>query len=148
MKRANQTGSIGVFAVVGVILVVASLAVLYGIRQTNLSQNTSPISSDLVASDEKKDAATQNNQPNRKSSDGAEQKTDSHQSGRGEPRSETKAGEAKTKETTTPAGPSQSSPQSDKGLPQTGPESLIVSAIAIGFLTFLAVTYQRSRHLV
>ena len=62
MKRANQAGSIGVFVVVGAILVVTSLAVLYGVRQSALSQNTSPISSDLVVSEEKKDNGPKNGQ--------------------------------------------------------------------------------------
>lgn len=48
MKRTNQAGSIGVFVAVGAILVV-----LYTIRQNTLSQNTSPISSDLVATEKK-----------------------------------------------------------------------------------------------
>ena len=51
MKRTNQIGSIGVFVIVGAILVAISLAVLYGIRQNNLSQDGSPISSDLIASE-------------------------------------------------------------------------------------------------
>ena len=128
MKRANQAGSIGVFVVVGAILVVTSLAVLYGVRQSALSQNTSPISSDLVVSEEKKDNGPKNGQ-SIKASESTKQKSNDQQSGRGEARSEVKT-------------------QTDKGLPKTGPESLAFSALGIGILAFLTVAYQKSRYLV
>jgi len=83
MKRTNQAGSIGVFVAVGAILVVASLVVLYTIRQNTLSQNTSPISSDLVATEkkDKKDSqdSSMQQQPNK-------QGADSKSGGRGEAR--------------------------------------------------------------
>lgn len=69
MKRVNQTGSIGVFVIVGAILVAISLAVLYGIRQNNLSQDGSPISSDLIASEN-----SNKNSQNGASQQSAEQK--------------------------------------------------------------------------
>ena len=73
MKRVNQAGSIGVFVIVGAILVAISLAVLYGIRQNNLSQDESPISSDLVASEN----SNKNSQSNNASQQSADQKTNS-----------------------------------------------------------------------
>ena len=79
MKRINQAGSIGVFVVVGAILVAISLAVLYGIRQNNLSQDGSPISSDLVASEN----SNKNSQSNNASQQSAYQKTKNQSGGRG-----------------------------------------------------------------
>ena len=155
MKRVNQAGSIGVFVVVGAILVAISLAVLYGIRQNNLSQDGSPISSDLVASEN----SNKNSQSNNASQQSADQKTNSQSGGRGEARTDVKTEESKTTPTpapsqfqqspssTTPA-PSTSSKQSDKGLPKTGPEDVVVSAVAFGVLAFLTVAYQRSRYLI
>ena len=152
MKRVNQTGSIGVFVIVGVILVAISLAVLYGIRQNNLSQDGSPISSDLVASEN-----SNKDSQNGTSQQSTDQKTNSQSGGRGEARTDVKTEESKK---TTPApGPSQSqqspssttpapSKQSDKGLPKTGPEDVAVSAVAFGILAFLTVAYQRSRYLI
>ena len=153
MKRVNQAGSIGVFVIVGAILVAISLAVLYGIRQNNLSQDGSPISSDLVASEN----SNKNSQNNSTSQQSADQKTNSQSSGRGEARTDVKTEESKK---TTPApessqsqqSPSSTTPapskQSDKGLPKTGPEDVAVSAVAFGILAFLTVAYQRSRYLI
>ena len=152
MRRVNQAGSIGVFVIVGVILVAISLAVLYGIRQNNLSQDGSPISSDLVASEN-----SNKDSQNGTSQQSTDQKTNSQSGGRGEARTDVKTEESKK---TTPApGPSQSqqspssttpapSKQSDKGLPKTGPEDVAVSAVAFGILAFLTVAYQRSRYLI
>ena len=155
MKRTNQTGSIGVFVIVGAILVAISLAVLYGIRQNNLSQDGSPISSDLVASEN-----SNKNSQNNTSQQSADQKTNSQSGGRGEARTDVKTEESKkttptpesshpqqSPSSTTPA-PSTPSKQSDKGLPKTGPEDVAISAVAFGILTFLTVAYQRSRYLI
>ena len=152
MKRVNQTGSIGVFVVVGAILVAISLAVLYGIRQNNLSQDGAPISSDLVASEN-----SNKNSQNGTSQQSVDQKTNSQSGGRGKARTDVKTEESK-KTTPTPESPqSQQSPssttpapskQSDKGLPKTGPEDVAVSAVAFGILAFLTVAYQRSRYLI
>ena len=152
MKRVNRAGSIGVFVVVGAILVAISLAVLYGIRQNNLSQDESPISSDLVASEN-----SNKNSQNGTSQQSVDQKTNSQSGGRGEARTDVKTEESK-KTTPTPESPqSQQSPssttpapskQSDKGLPKTGPEDVAVSAVAFGILAFLVVAYQRSRYLI
>ena len=155
MKRVNQTGSIGVFVVVGAILVAISLAVLYGIRQNNLSQDGSPISSDLVASE-----SGNKNSQNNTSQQSADQKTNSQSGGRGEARTDVKTEESKkttptpessqsqqSPSSTTPA-PSTPSKQSNKGLPKTGQEDVVVSAVAFGILTFLTVAYQRSRYLI
>ena len=156
MKRVNQTGSIGVFVVVGAILVAISLAVLYGIRQNNLSQDGAPISSDLVASEN----SNKNSQNNSTSQQSADQKTNNQSGGRGEARTDVKTEESKkttptpessqsqqSPSSTTPA-PSTPSKQSDKGLPKTGPEDVAVSAVAFGILAFLTVAYQRSRYLI
>ena len=155
MKRINQTGSIGVFIIVGAILVAISLAVLYGIRQNNLSQDGSPISSDLVASEN-----SNKNSQNNTSQQSADQKTNNQSGGRGEARTDVKTEESKkttptpessqsqqSPSSTTPA-PSTPSKQSDKGLPKTGPEDVAISAVAFGILAFLAVAYQRSRYLI
>ena len=157
MKRVNQTGSIGVFVIVGAILVAISLAVLYGIRQNNLSQDGSPISSDLVASDN----SNKNSQSNNTSQQSADQKTNNQSGGRGEARTDVKTEESKkttpapessqsqqSPSSTTPAPSTPSSKQSDKGLPKTGPEDVAVSAVAFGILAFLTVAYQRSRYLI
>ena len=159
MKRVNQTGSIGVFVVVGAILVAISLAVLYGIRQNNLSQDGSPISSDLVASEN----SNKNLQNNSTSQQSADQKTNSQSGGRGEARTDVKTEESKkttpapessqsqqspSSTTPAPSTPSTPSKQSNKGLPKTGQEDVVVSAVAFGILAFLAVAYQRSRYLI
>ena len=157
MKRVNQAGSIGVFVVVGAILVAISLAVLYGIRQNNLSQDGSPISSDLVASEN----SNKNSQNNSTSQQSADQKTNSQSGGRGEARTDVKTEESKkttpapessqsqqSPSSTTPAPSTPSYKQSDKGLPKTGPEDVAVSAVAFGILAFLTVAYQRSRYLI
>lgn len=157
MKRVNQTGSIGVFVIVGAILVAISLAVLYGIRQNNLSQDGSPISSDLVASEN----SNKNSQNNNTSQQSADQKTNNQSGGRGEARTDVKTEESKkttptpessqsqqSPSSTTPAPSTPSSKQSDKGLPKTGPEDVAVSAVAFGILAFLTVAYQRSRYLI
>ena len=157
MRRVNQAGSIGVFVVVGAILVAISLAVLYGIRQNNLSQDGSPISSDLVASEN----SNKNSQNNSTSQQSADQKTNSQSGGRGEARTDVKTEESKkttpapessqsqqSPSSTTPAPSTPSYKQSDKGLPKTGPEDVAVSAVAFGILAFLTVAYQRSRYLI
>ena len=156
MKRVNQTGSIGVFVIVGAILVAISLAVLYGIRQNNLSQDGAPISSDLVASEN----SNKNSQSNNTSQQSADQKTNNQSGGRGEARTDVKTEESKKTTPTPESSQSQQSPssttpdpstpskQSDKGLPKTGPEDVAVSAVAFGILAFLTVAYQRSRYLI
>ena len=159
MKRVNQTGSIGVFVIVGAILVAISLAVLYGIRQNNLSQDGSPISSDLVASEN----SNKNSQNNSTSQQSADQKTNGQSGGRGEARTDVKTEESKkttpapessqsqqspSSTTPAPSTPSTPSKQSNKGLPKTGQEDVAVSAVAFGILAFLAVAYQRSRYLI
>ena len=159
MKRVNQTGSIGVFVVVGAILVAISLAVLYGIRQNNLSQDGSPISSDLIASEN-----SNKNSQNGTSQQSVDQKTNNQSGGRGEARTDVKTEEPKkttptpapsqsqqSPSSTTPApapAPSTTSKQSNGGLPKTGPEDVAVSAVAFGILAFLTVAYQRSRYLI
>ena len=152
MKRVNQAGSIGVFVVVGAILVAISLAVLYGIRQNNLSQDESPISSDLVASEN-----SNKNSQNGTSQQSADKKTNNQSGGRGEARTDVKTEESKKTTPTPESSQSQQSPssttpapskQSDKGLPKTGPEDVAVSAVAFGILAFLTVAYQRSRYLI
>ena len=152
MKRVNQAGSIGVFVVVGAILVAISLAVLYGIRQNNLSQDESPISSDPVASEN-----SNKNSQNGTSQQSVDQKTNSQSGGRGEARTDVKTEESKKTTPTPESSQSQQSPssttpapsrQSDKGLPKTGPEDVAVSAVAFGILAFLTVAYQRSRYLI
>ena len=159
MKRVNQAGSIGVFVIVGAILVAISLAVLYGIRQNNLSQDGSPISSDLIASEN-----SNKNSQNGTSQQSVDQKTNNQSGGRGEARTDVKTEESK-KTTPTPApsqsqqspssttptpapAPSTTSKQSNGGLPKTGPEDVAVSAVAFGILAFLTVAYQRSRYLI
>ena len=156
MRRVNQAGSIGVFVIVGAILVAISLAVLYGIRQNNLSQDGSPISSDLVASEN-----SNKNSQNGTSQQSVDQKTNSQSGGRGEARTDVKTEESKktaptpessqsqqSPSSTTPTPSTTSSKQSDKGLPKTGPEDVAVSAVAFGILAFLTVAYQRSRYLI
>ena len=147
MKRVNQTGSIGVFVVVGAILVAISLAVLYEIRQNNLSQDGSPISSDLVAS-ENSNKNSQNNSTSQQSSGRGEARTDvkTEESKKTTPTPESSQSQ-QSPSSTTPA-PSTPSKQSDKGLPKTGPEDVAISAVAFGILAFLTVAYQRSRYLI
>ena len=157
MKRINQAGSIGVFVIVGAILVAISLAVLYGIRQNYLSQDGSPISSDLIASEN-----SNKNSQNDTSQQSAGQKTNNQSGGRGEARTDVKTEESKkttptptpsqsqqSPSSTTPApAPSTTSKQSNGGLPKTGPEDVAVSAVAFGILAFLTIAYQRSRYLI
>ena len=48
MNRNTQSGAIGTFVVVGVVLVLAALAVLYGVRQFTISQRVSPVPTDIA----------------------------------------------------------------------------------------------------
>lgn len=141
MKRTNQAGSIGVFVAVGAILVVASLVVLYTIRQNTLSQNTSPISSDLVATEKKDKKDSQGSSEQQPNKQGA----DSRSGGRGEARPDVKTED--TKPSSVDKGPAHPSVKSDKDLPKTGPEDLAVSVFAAGTLAFLITAYYRSRYL-
>ena len=55
MNRNNQRGAVGTFVVVGAVLSAAALAVLYGARHSLSDQQNPPISSELVAADNKSD---------------------------------------------------------------------------------------------
>ena len=63
MNRNNQRGAVGTFVVVGAVLAAAALAVLYGARHSLSDQQNPPISSELVAADNKSD--NKNNKSNK-----------------------------------------------------------------------------------
>ena len=87
MNRNNQRGAVGTFVVVGAVLVAAALAVLYGARHSLSDQQNPPISSELVAADNKSD--NKDNKGNKDTKDSKDAKTENKSGGNSEQKTET-----------------------------------------------------------
>ena len=162
MNRNNQRGAVGIFVVVGAVLAAAALAVLYGARHSLSDQQNPPISSELVAADNKsdnkdsKDAKTEN-----KSGGNSEQKTETSKNQDTDSKSgsdnssvitgsDTKTeSKSEDKKTDTQAAPQTPAAQtSGKDLPKTGPAESVAAILAVGGLTFIVLAYIQSRRVI
>lgn len=174
MNRNNQRGAVGTFVVVGAVLAAAALAVLYGARHSLSDQQNPPISSELVAADNKsenkdnksnkdtkdtkdsKDTKTENKSggnSEQKTETGKDQNADSKSSSDNSPlisgsdtKTESKSEDKKTDTQTVPQTPAAQT--SDKDLPKTGPAESLAAILAIGGLTFIVLAYVQSRRVV
>ena len=165
MNRNNQRGAVGTFVVVGAVLAAAALAVLYGARHSLSDQQNPPISSELVAADNKsdskdtkdsKDAKTENKSggnSEQKTETGKDQNADSKSSSDNSPLisgSDTKTeSKSEDKKADTQAAPQTPAAQTnDKDLPKTGPAESLAAILAVGGLTFIVLAYVQSRRVV
>ena len=165
MNRNNQRGAVGTFVVVGAVLAAAALAVLYGARHSLSDQQNPPISSELVAADNKsdskdtkdsKDAKTENKSggnSEQKTETGKDQNADSKSSSDNSPLisgSDTKTeSKSEDKKADTQAAPQTPAAQTnDKDLPKTGPAESVAAVLAVGGLTFIVLAYIQSRRVV
>lgn len=171
MNRNNQRGAVGTFVVVGAVLAAAALAVLYGARHSLSDQQNPPISSELVAADNKsenkdnksnkdtkdsKDTKTENKSggnSEQKTETGKDQNADSKSSSDNSPlisgsdtKTESKSEDKKTDTQTVPQTPAAQT--SDKDLPKTGPAESLAAVLAVGGLTFIVLAYIQSRRVI
>ena len=172
MNRNNQRGAVGTFVVVGAVLAAAALAVLYGGARHSLSdQQNPPISSELVAADNKSD--NKDNKGNKDTKDSKDAKTENKSGGNSEQKTETgkdqhtdsKSGsdnspiisgsdtktesKSEDKKADTQAAPQTPAAQTnDKDLPKTGPAESAAAVLAVGGLTFIVLAYIQSRRVV
>jgi len=168
MNRNNQRGAVGTFVVVGAVLAAAALAVLYGARHSLSDQQNPPISSELVAADNKsdnkdnksnkdtKDAKTENKSggnSEQKTETGKDQHTDSKPGSDSSPvisgsdtKTESKSEDKKADAQDTPQTPAAQT--NDKDLPKTGPAESVAAVLAVGGLTFIILAYIQSRRVV
>ena len=174
MNRNNQRGAVGTFVVVGAVLAAAALAVLYGARHSLSDQQNPPISSELVAADNKSDNKDKkDNKSNKDTKDSKDAKTENKSGGNSEQKTET----GKNQDTDSKSGSDNSSaitgsdtktesksedkkadtqtvPQTlaaqtnDKDLPKTGPAESLAAILAVGGLTFIVLAYVQSRRVV
>lgn len=171
MNRNNQRGAVGTFVVVGAVLAAAALAVLYGVRHSLSDQQNPPISSELVAADNKSD--NKDNKSNKDAKDSKDAKTENKSGGNSEQKTETskdqhtdsKSGsdnstiisgsdtktesKSEDKKADTQAAPQTPAAQTDdKDLPKTGPAESVAAILAVGGLTFIVLAYIQSRRVV
>ena len=171
MNRNNQRGAVGIFVVVGAVLAAAALAVLYGARHSLSDQQNPPISSELVAADNKSD--NKDNKSNKDTKDSKDTKTENKSGGNSEQKTETskdqhtdsKSGsdnstiisgsdtktesKSEEKKADTQATPQTPAVQTnDKDLPKTGPAESVAAILAVGGLTFIVLAYIQSRRVV
>ena len=173
MNRNNQRGAVGTFVVVGAVLAAAALAVLYGARHSLSDQQNPPISSELVAADNKSDNKDNKGNSNKDTKDSKDAKTENKSGGNSEQKTET----SKNQDTDSKSGSDNSSaitgsdtktesksedkkadtqtvPQTpaaqtdDKDLPKTGPAESLAAILAVGGLTFIVLAYVQSRRVV
>lgn len=176
MNRNNQRGAVGTFVVVGAVLAAAALAVLYGARHSLSDQQNPPISSELVAADNKSD--NKNNKSNKDTKGGKDAKTENKSGGNSEQKTETgknqdtdsksgsdnstiisgseisgsdtktesKSEDKKADTQTVPQTPAAQT--NDKDLPKTGPAESLAAILAVGGLTFIVLAYVQSRRVV
>ena len=160
MNRNNQRGAVGTFVVVGAVLAAAALAVLYGTRHSLSDQQNPPISSELVAADNKSD--NKDNKSNKNKSGGnSEQKTETSKNQDTDSKSgsdnssvitgsdtktESKSEDKKTDTQTIPQTPAAQT--NDKDLPKTGPAESVAAILAVGGLTCIILAYIQSRRVV
>lgn len=168
MNRNNQRGAVGTFVVVGAVLAAAALAVLYGARHSLSDQQNPPISSELVAADNKSDNKdnkgnkdTKDSKDAKKSGGNSEQKTETSKNQDTDSKSgsdnssvitgsdtktESKSEDKKADTQTVPQTPAAQT--SDKDLPKTGPAESVAAILAVGGLTFIVLAYIQSRRVV
>ena len=174
MNRNNQRGAVGTFVVVGAVLAAAALAVLYGARHSLSDQQNPPISSELVAADNKSDNKdNKDNKSNKDTKDSKDTKTENKSGGNSEQKTETgkdqnadsksssdnsplisgsdtktesKSEDKKTDTQTVPQTPAAQT--SDKDLPKTGPAESLAAVLAVGGLTFIVLAYIQSRRVI
>ena len=165
MNRNNQRGAVGTFVVIGAVLAAAALAVLYGARHSLSDQQNPPISSELVAADNKsdnkdnkssKDAKTENKSggnSEQKTETGKDQNADSKSGSDNSPlisgsdtKTESKSEDKKADTQTVPQTPAAQT--DDKDLPKTGPAESVAAILAVGGLTFIVLAYVQSRRVI
>lgn len=175
MNRNSQRGAVGTFVVVGAVLAAAALAVLYGARHSLSDQQNPPISSELVAADNKSDNKSDNkdNKSNKDTKDSKDAKTENKSGGNSEQKTETgkdqnadsksgsdnsplisgsdtktesKSEDKKADTQTVPQTPAAQT--SDKDLPKTGPAESAAAILAVGGLTFIVLAYIQSRRVI
>ena len=174
MNRNNQRGAVGTFVVVGAVLAAAALAVLYGARHSLSDQQNPPISSELVAADNKSDNKdNKDNKSNKDTKDSKDTKTENKSGGNSEQKTETgkdqnadsksssdnsplisgsdtktesKSEDKKTDTQTVPQTPAAQT--NDKDLPKTGPAESLAAVLAVGGLTFIVLAYIQSRRVI
>lgn len=177
MNRNNQRGAVGTFVVVGAVLAAAALAVLYGARHSLSDQQNPPISSELVAADNKSDnkdnKGNKDTKDSKDSKDSKDAKTENKSGGNSEQKTETsknqdtdsKSGndnssiitgsdtktesKSEDKKADTQTVPQTPATQTDgKDLPKTGPAESVAAILAVGGLTFIVLAYIQSRRVV
>ena len=175
MNRNNQRGAVGTFVVVGAVLAAAALAVLYGARHSLSDQQNPPISSELVAADNKSDnkSDTKDNKSSKDTKDSKDAKTENKSGGNSEQKTETgkdqhtdsKSGsdsspiisgsdtktesKSEDKKADTQTVPQTPAAQTDgKDLPKTGPAESVAAILAVGGLTFIVLAYVQSRRVI
>lgn len=164
MNRNNQLGAIGTFVVVGAVLAAAALAVLYSAHRSANDQQNPPISSELVAADNKsddKDGRDSKDTKTESKTGATDQKSETHKSQNTDSKSGDKTSEAATGSDTKTESKSeevktdtQAVPQTpevqtdDKNLPKTGPAESLAAVLAAGGLAFIVLAYIRSRRVV
>lgn len=174
MNRNNQRGAVGTFVVVGAVLAAAALAVLYGARHSLSDQQNPPISSELVAADNKSDNKdNKDNKSNKDTKDSKDAKTENKSGGNSEQKTETSKDQHTDSKSGSDSSPvisgsdtktesksedkkadTQTVPQTpaaqttDKDLPKTGPAESAAAILAVGGLTFIVLAYIQSRRVV
>lgn len=160
MKREKQRGAIATFIIVGLILAAAAVAVLYGARQFTVSQQTSPVTSDLLAqNDTSKDSDSTNKQPQasdaeRKGQEAEDQKKKDKDTASAQKQavpqkdsasSQQKAGENSANQTTTMQALQQKSQQKNNDLPKTGLTDDLLSVFGVAMVVGVFVMWRRSQ---
>lgn len=174
MNRNNQRGAVGTFVVVGAVLAASALAVLYGARHSLSDQQNPPISSELVAADNKSDNKdNKSNKDTKDTKDSKDAKTENKSGGNSEQKTETgkdqnadsKSGsdnsplisgsdtktesKSEDKKADTQTVPQTPAAQTDgKDLPKTGPAESAAAILAVGGLTFIVLAYIQSRRVI
>lgn len=160
MNRNTQSGSVGTFVIVGVVLAAAALAVLYGVRQFTISQRVSPAPTDItlpsgddstkLADNNKQSQQDEKKQEDAKPETSEADKTDQKAGNKeADVKSEAKSETGTKAETTTPRNNvSETVSSSDSDLPQTGPADSMAAILLLGGTTAIATAYVRSRRLI
>jgi len=153
------------------VLAAAAWGVLSATRHSLSDQQNPPISSELVAADNKSD--NKDNKSNKDTKDSKDAKTENKSGGNSEQKTETgkdqnadsksgsdnsplisgsdtktesKSEEKKADTQATPQTPAAQT--SDKDLPKTGPAESVAAILAVGGLTFIVLAYVQSRRVV
>lgn len=142
----RQGGSVAVFMVVGVILVLVALGVIYGMKHVAMRDQTPPmILSGLSSGDDKsEESAESSDKPSQDDATSEESDKPAEDGG------DSKAGEAdgtRTEGSASSGGGAsdgQSSSGSAEGLPQSGPAETIASMVALSAVVASTTAYIRS----